>query len=78
MKLGFEYNVTQTVKVVLDTEDVTEEYLKAFSEHMWEVTGIEDIAEYIARQHALYPGYEIEFAPDNYSATVVDENIEEA
>ena len=77
MKLGFEYNVTQTVKVVLDTEDVTEEYLKDFCKYMWEVNGIEDIAEYIARQHALYPDYEIEFAPDNYSATVVDENIEE-
>lgn len=78
MKHTFTYNVVQTVEVTLDDEQVNEEYLKQFSEVMWAVDSMEDIAEYIARQKALFDGYSIEFAPDNYEAKVVDDYTEEA
>lgn len=77
MKHTFTYNVVQTVEVILDDNDVNEEYLKEFNEFMWSVDGIEDIAEYIARQTTMYPGYLIEFAPDNFEAKVVNDYVEE-
>lgn len=77
MKHTFTYNVVQTVEVILDDKDVNEEYLKEFSEFMWSVDGIEDIAAYIARQKALFDGYSIEFAPDNFEAKVVNDYVEE-
>lgn len=77
MKRTFTYNVVQTVEVTLDENDVNEEYLEAFSESMWSVDSIEDIAEYIARQTAMFPGYSIEFVPDNFEAKVVNDYVEE-
>ena len=78
MKRKFTYNVVQVVEVELDEEDVNQEYLEAFSDVMWPIDSIEDIAEYIARQKALFDGYSIEFVPRNYSAKVVDEYTEES
>jgi hypothetical protein len=78
MKKTYRINVVQTVEVELDLETCNEDYLKAFSEVMWEVDGPEDIAGYIARQKAMFDGYNIEFVPDDYKATVVDDYTEEA
>lgn len=78
MKHTFTYNVVQTVEVTLDDEEVNQEYLKEFSEFMWSVDSIGDIAEYIARQKALFDGCSIEFAPESYKAKVVDDYTEEA
>lgn len=78
MKHTYRYNVVQTVEVVLDDEDVNQEYLEDFSEVMWAVDSIEEIAEYIARQKALFDGYSIEFAPENYEAKIVEDYVEEA
>lgn len=78
MKHTFTYNVVQTVEVTLDDEQVNKEYLEQFSEVMWSVDSMEDIAEYIARQKALFDGYSIEFAPDHYEAKVVNDYTEEA
>jgi len=78
MKHTFTYNVVQTVEVTLDDEQVNEEYLENFSQVMWSVDSMEDIAEYIARQKALFDGYSIEFAPDSYEAKVIDDYTEEA
>ena len=74
----FTFNVTQTVEVELDETLFTEEYLEAFSEVMWQVNDIKDVAEYIARQKALFDGYEVEFVPvGGYTAEVVGEEVEE-
>lgn len=78
MKKTYRINVVQTVEVELDLETCNEDYLKAFSEVMWHVDGPEDIAGYIARQKAMFDGYSIEFVPDDYKATVVDDYTEEA
>lgn len=77
MKRTFTYNVVQTVEVTLDDDGVNDEYLKGFNESMWSVDSIEDIAEYIARQTAMFPGYSIEFVPDNFEAKVVNDYVEE-
>ena len=74
----FTFNVTQTVEVELDETLFTEKYLKAFSEVMWEVDDIKDVAEYIARQKAIFDGYDVEFVPvDGYTAEIVGEEVEE-
>ena len=78
MKHKFTINIVQTVEVELDDEVVNDEYMEAFSEHMWQVSELSEIAEYIARHKALYDGYSVEFAPDWYKAEVVDEYAEEA
>lgn len=78
MKHTYRYNVVQTVEVILDDEDVNQEYLDAFSEVMWAVDSIEEIAEHIARSKALFDGYAIEFVPKNYEAKIVDDYVEEA
>jgi len=76
MKHKFTFNVIQTVEVELDDEIVTQEYLDDFSEVMWDVESLQDIAEYLARQKALFDGYSVEFAPTVYKAEVVDEEVE--
>ena len=78
MKHKFRFNVIQEVEVELDDEVVNEEYLNEFSTYMWNVDDIKDIAEYLARQKALYDGYSVEFAPNEYEAKVIDEYVEEA
>lgn len=76
--MKFTYNVTQVVEVDLDESKFDEEYIKAFSEHMWDVEDIKDFAEYIARHKALFDGYDCEFVPgDWYEAKIVDEFVEE-
>lgn len=77
--MKFTYNVVQTVEVKLDDDKYTEEFFEAFSEGMWAVDSQEDIAEYIARQTAMYPDYPIEMIPEySYTAKVVDDFTEEA
>lgn len=76
MKQKFTFDVIQTVEVELDDDIVTQEFLDEFSEHMWYVDSLQDIAEYIARQKALFDGYSVEFAPDVYKAEVVAEEVE--
>lgn len=76
--MKFTFNVIQTVEVELDETKFDEEYFKEFSEFMWQVDDLKDIAEYVARQKALYDGYAIEFVPDEYyTAKVIDEDTEE-
>jgi len=77
MKQTYTFDVVQTVEVELDEEDVTQEYLDEFSNYMWQVDSIKDIAEHIARQKALFDGYTPEFVPENYKATIIGESVEE-
>lgn len=77
--MKFTYNVIQTVEVDIDEVEITEEYLSEFSNYMWFVDEIEDIAKHIARNKALFDGYPVEFVPDEwFTAKVIDEDVEEA
>lgn len=70
----FTYNVTQTVEVEIDESKFDQEYLDAFSEVMWQVDDISEVVEHIARNKALFDGYDCEFVPNDwYKAKVVDE-----
>lgn len=74
----FTFNVTQTVEVEIDETKIDEEYLSAFSEVMWFVDDISEIASHVARNKALYGEYSVEFVPDDwYTAKVIDEYTEE-
>ena len=76
--MKFLLNVVQTVEVELDESKFTEEYMAAFSEVMFQVDELSELAEYIARHKALFDGYTCEFVPDSmYEAKVVDEYVEE-
>jgi hypothetical protein len=76
--MKFEFNVIQTVEVELDESLYTEEFLQAFSEVMWEVDDVKEVAEYIARNTALFGEFPIEFVPKGgHTAKVVDEYVEE-
>lgn len=77
--MKFTFNVIQTVEVELDETKFDKEYLEAFSEVMWGVDEISEVAEHIARNKALFGEYDVEFVPNDwYSAKIVDEDIEEA
>lgn len=76
--MKFTINVVQTVEVELDESKFTDEYMKTFSEYMWQVDGLKDIAEYVARHKALYDGYQCEFVSDDmYKAEIIDDYTEE-
>lgn len=77
--MKFKFNVVQEVEVELDEAVFDEQYFKDFSEFMWDVEELKDIAEYVARHKALYDGYAIEFVPEGcYTAKIVDDYVEEA
>jgi len=75
----YTYSVVQTVEVEIDESKFNEEYLKAFSEVMWNVDDVSEVVEYIARHKALYDGYSCEFVPDDwYKAKVTEDYVEES
>lgn len=77
--MKFLLNVVQTVEVELDESKFTDEYMKAFSEVMFQVDELSELAEYIARHKAMFDGYTCEFVSDDmYEAKVVDDYVEEA
>ena len=48
----FTVEVTQTVQVVLDDENLNDEFNKVFSEVMWDVDSLEDHAKHLAQMEA--------------------------
>lgn len=75
----FTFNVIQTVEVELDESKITQEFMEEFSEYMWQVDDIEEIASHVARNKALFDGYACEGVPEEfYKAEIVDEDVEVA
>lgn len=48
----FVVEVTHTVLVKLDDEQINDEFNEAFSSMMWEIDGLEDHAEHLAQMEA--------------------------
>lgn len=76
----FRINVVQEVEVEIDDAVFNDKFFQEFASYMFEVDMCE-MAEYIARQKALYDGYQIEGVPpegEGYKARIVDDYAEEA
>ena len=77
--MKFTLNVVQVVEVEFDESKFDADFFKAFSETMFPVDDLAELAEYVARHKALFDGYTCEFVPDAwYKAEVVDDYTEEA
>lgn len=73
----FTFNVIQTVEVELDETKVTEEFMQHFSSYMWQVDELEEIAQHVAWNKALFDGYACEGVPaEFYTAEVVEQDVE--